>query len=117
MQYILLLSKNPDLYRQLASCFGSDTHISRAENDTQTISMLHNRRFEYLFLDISMYTSAEKNGAAYRKYAQPFLNLYPTLDIIIIAPVERIREAVIAVKEGASDYTLFPSNPMMSIMY
>lgn len=111
MQHILLLSKNPDIYRQLVPCFSSEVRISRTENDTQTITMLQNRRYEYLFLDISIYSSGERNGSNYRNYVQPFLNLYPALDIIIITTVEKIREAVNAVKEGASEYILFPIKP------
>ncbi|MGD9160466.1 MAG: sigma-54 dependent transcriptional regulator [Desulfobacteraceae bacterium] len=111
MQYILLLSKNPDIYRQLTPCFGTDTQINRAENDIQAISMLQNRRYEYMFVDISMFSLSDNNGTNYRNYIKPFLGLYPTLDVIIITPVEKIREAVTAVKEGASDYTLFPIKP------
>ena len=105
---MLLLSKNQDVYRQLVPCFASEVQISRAENDNHAISMLQNRRYEYLFIDISMFSPADKNGGNYRNFIQPFVSLYPTLDIIIITTVERIREAVIAVKEGASEYILFP---------
>ncbi len=108
MQHILLLSKNPDVYRQLIPCFGLEFQISRSENDTQAISMLQNRRYEYLFIDISMFSPTDKNGGGYRNFIQPFAGLYPALEIIVITPVERIREAVNAVKEGASDYILFP---------
>ena len=108
MQHILLLSKNPDVYRQLIPCFGLEFQIGRAENDNQTISMLQNRRYEYLFIDISMFSPVDKNGGGYRNFIQPFVGLYPALEIIVITPVERIREAVNAVKEGASDYILFP---------
>ena len=108
MQHMLLLSKNQDVYRQLVPCFASEVQISRAENDNHAISMLQNRRYEYLFIDISMFSPADKNGGNYRNFIQPFVSLYPTLDIIIITTVERIREAVIAVKEGASEYILFP---------
>ena len=98
MQHILLLSKNPDVYRQLIPCFGLEFQISRAENDTQTISMLQNRRYEYLFIDISMFSPVDKNGGGYRNFIQPFVGPYPALEIIVITPVERIREAVNAVK-------------------
>ncbi|NLD37148.1 MAG: sigma-54-dependent Fis family transcriptional regulator [Desulfatiglans sp.] len=111
MQNILLLSKNPDVYRQLMPCFGQEIQIGKAENDTQAISMLQTRRYEYLFMDISLFSMSEKNGVSYKNYLQSFMSLYPALDIIIITSVERIREAVNAVKEGASDYILFPIKP------
>ncbi len=108
MQNILLLSKHPDIFRQLAPCFGPETQISRAENDLQAIAMLQSRRYEYLFLDISMFSLPEKNGTNYRNYINSFIGIHPSLEIIIITPIEKIREAVNAVKEGASDYVLFP---------
>jgi DNA-binding NtrC family response regulator len=111
MQNILLLSKNPDVYWQLMPCFGPEIQIGKAENDTQAISMLQTRRYEYLFMDISLFSMTEKNGISYKNYLQSFMSLYPALDIIIITSVERIREAVNAVKEGASDYILFPIKP------
>ncbi len=111
MQHILILSKNPDVYRQLVPCFNSDTQVNKAENDSQALITLQNRRYDYLFLDIAMISTQDKNGSGYRNFIQPFLSLYPTLDVIIIAPMERIREAVNAVRDGARDYTLFPIKP------
>ncbi|NLA75725.1 MAG: sigma-54-dependent Fis family transcriptional regulator [Deltaproteobacteria bacterium] len=111
MQYILLLSKNPDVYRQLIPCFGPEIQISRAENDTQAITMLQARRYEYLFMDISLLNMPDRSGTSHKSYIQSLMSLYPALDIIIITSIERIREAVNAVKEGASDYILFPIKP------
>jgi DNA-binding NtrC family response regulator len=65
-----------------------------------------------IFLWISLCSaSLKENGISYKSYLQSFMSLYPALDIIIITSVERIREAVNAVKEGASDYILFPIKP------
>jgi DNA-binding NtrC family response regulator len=47
----------------------------------------------------------------YREALQPFWHAYPTAEIIVMSSQKIIREAVMAVKAGASNYLTYPVNP------
>jgi DNA-binding NtrC family response regulator len=69
--------------------------------------MLGKKRFDSVFLDIGLLQEAVE-GDQYRSTLEPFWRMYPTIKIIIMSPQEMIREAVRAVKAGASDYVTYP---------
>ena len=67
-------------------------------------------RQEYTFIDISLLIKKSTNKNNYKKILSPFLNTYPTADIVIVTKQENIRDAVYAVKAGASNYVTSPIN-------
>ncbi len=72
--------------------------------------MLQKKRYDVLLIDMEILKeSARDNG--YKTALQPFWHLYPTIDIIVMASKEMIREAVMAVKAGADDYLTYPLDP------
>ena len=69
--------------------------------------MLRKKRYDIILIDIEILReSAHGNG--YKAALQPFWHLYPTIDIIVMASKEMIRDAVMAVKAGADDYLVYP---------
>ena len=47
----------------------------------------------------------------YATALRPFKLLYPSIEIIVMTSQDMIREAVKAVKYGASDYLTYPLDP------
>jgi hypothetical protein len=47
----------------------------------------------------------------YKVALQKFWHLYPTIEIIVISSQDMIREALMAVRVGASNYLTYPLNP------
>jgi DNA-binding NtrC family response regulator len=74
------------------------------------LQLFGKRRHEFLFIDIEFLNeSLEKNN--YKQGLQSFWHIYPSAPIIVMSSQELIREAVKAVKAGASDYLTYPINP------
>ncbi len=80
-----------------------------ASSLTKALDVLERYRCELIFVDLeTLRQSALKTRSDYKAILQPFRLQYPTVDIVVITPRERIREAVIAVQQGASDYIMYP---------
>jgi DNA-binding NtrC family response regulator len=78
-------------------------------NRDDCLELFGQRRHEFLFIDVELLkdTVFENN---YKKALQPFWHVYPSASIIVMSSQELIREAVKAVKAGASDYLTYPVN-------
>jgi DNA-binding NtrC family response regulator len=73
------------------------------------LQLFSERRHEFLFIDVELLKKSvlENN---YKQGLQSFWHIYPSVSIIVMSSQELIREAVKAVKEGASDYLTYPIN-------
>ncbi|MEJ2725960.1 MAG: sigma-54 dependent transcriptional regulator, partial [Deltaproteobacteria bacterium] len=104
------MPKNPETFRVIRSCYRSGYKIESAGSIQASLNMLRQQRYDYIFIDAqSLREGAAENG--YKSALQPFWEISPTIQVIIMAPQEMIREAVMAVKAGASNYLTYPLNP------
>jgi DNA-binding NtrC family response regulator len=106
---ILVVSKNPEALQAIRSGYRTGYKIEPAVSAEVGLERLHQQRYDYLFIDIQ----ALREGPAendYKAALQPFWELFPTIDVIVMAPQEMIREAVMAVKAGANNYLTYPLN-------
>jgi len=110
MESILLVSRDQGAFRQIHSCFRSEFRIANASSKQAALDILRKKRYDFLFIDIEILKeSVPADG--YKAALQPFWNLYPTIEIIVMSSQETIREAVKAIKAGASDYLTYPIDP------
>ncbi|MFH1490306.1 MAG: sigma 54-interacting transcriptional regulator, partial [Pseudomonadota bacterium] len=112
MQSILIVTKDRDSEGIIRDCFPSDCRIERAVDKPSALKSLEARRYELIFMDIlnlvDASSSTQKNGV--QEALQPFWQAYPSVEIIVMCQPEMIREAVTAVKAGASNYLTYPLN-------
>jgi DNA-binding NtrC family response regulator len=89
---------------------GSEYALKIVDNRDDCLQLFGKRRHEFLFIDIELLKESvlENN---YKQALQPFWNIYPSAAVIVMSSHELIREAVKAVKAGASDYLTYPINP------
>jgi DNA-binding NtrC family response regulator len=74
------------------------------------LNRLHHQRCDLIFIDIqALREGAAENG--FKAALQRFWEVFPTIELIVMAPPEMIREAVMAVKAGAGNYLTYPLNP------
>lgn len=107
MWSILVVSDNNEAFRVIRSCYPSESYVDEAMGKQEALEKLQKRRYDFLFIDLEkLKESVEENG--YKAAMQPLWNLYPTLEIIVMSSQDKTREAVNAVKEGASDYLIYP---------
>ncbi len=109
MKYMLAISKETETFRLIHSCFRSEYGVDKAFAKDPALEMLRKRRYDFVFIDLEILRgSNSENG--YKASLQPFWHVNPSLEIIIMSSPERIREAVMAVKAGASNYLTYPIN-------
>ena len=110
MRSILIVSGQQEVFRAINRCFGPGYKVNTASNTDAALDTLRKKRHDFVIIDLEILReSASGNG--YKAAMEPFWHLYPTIEIIVMSSQEMIREAVMAVKAGASDYLTYPINP------
>jgi DNA-binding NtrC family response regulator len=85
----------------------SDYKVEITSSKSRCLEMFQSKRYEFLFIDVELlWEETTKNG--YKLALKPFWHAHPTASIIVMSSQEMIREAVSAVKAGASDYLTYP---------
>jgi DNA-binding NtrC family response regulator len=110
MRHILVVSRQQDAFRTLSASFGTGYRIEKASTRDAALEMLRERRADFIFIDLEILTTSGA-GQGHKAALEPFWHLYPTIEIIVMSPQDMIREAVMAVKAGASNYLTYPINP------
>ncbi len=82
--------------------------MGKAVDKAHALEVLKKKRFDFLFIDISLLNSPP--GDIDPSLLQPFYHQSPALEIIIMAPQAKIKDAVMAVQAGASNYLTYPLN-------
>jgi len=110
MKYVLIVSPDSEICRQVRSCYGGGYRINCVETIHQALDKLRVKRHDFVFTALDSLIP-NPDDTDYKKALKPFWELYPSLDIVVMAPQEMIRKAVDAVKVGARDYLTYPVNP------
>ena len=107
MRNILLISRNSDVLATFQESCSADDTISTASSLMEAFENLKSFQSDLLFIDMEiLQQSAASTG--YKAALQPFWLRYPSLKIVVMTTQETLREAVAAVKQGASDYIMHP---------
>jgi DNA-binding NtrC family response regulator len=107
MKSILVVSKEEHVYRLILSAFNSKSTVKIAAEKAPALELLPQKRFDIIFIDLAALNNQDA-GENYQEAMMPFWQLHPSVDIIVMVPQEKIRNAVMAVKAGASDYLTYP---------
>ena len=114
MNKVLVASKSDRAGRELCNCCkdlggtqlvcGLDAFANILNNGKEA------HRFEYLFIDLELiHSGVESSGLTdYHQSFQTIWRRFPGVEVIVMCPQEKIRQAVRAVKTGASDYVTYP---------
>jgi DNA-binding NtrC family response regulator len=109
MKSILIATANKNNYETLCSYLEAEYQIEQAADKEICLEMYAQKRYEFVFIEVDFLNSiaAEKD---YKNALKPFRKLFPNIDIFVMAPSHAIREAVDAVKAGATNYITYPLN-------
>lgn len=109
MKNFLLISNNSDLRIDFQSIYPGGDNVVAASSLLDALEMLSRHQCEMVFVDLEILEqSISTSDSDYKAVLQPFRLQYPTIDIVVITPQEQIRQAVMVVEQGASDYILYP---------
>jgi DNA-binding NtrC family response regulator len=110
MRDILVVLDNQEAFHALHSCFRQGHRVDKASTQDAAMEMLRKKRYDFVFIDVEILRESVP-GNGYKAALQLFWHVYPTIEIIVMSSQEMIREAVMAVKAGASNYLTYPINP------
>lgn len=109
MKNLLLISNNVELKKSFHQVYPHSSDIVTAQSLSEALDILEKYRCELIFVDLeTLQYSTQISGSDYKAVLQPFRLQHPTVDIVVITPQERIKDAVTAVQQGASDYIMYP---------
>lgn len=113
MKSILITSSNHAGSEAIRNCLKEEYIADAAPNIEECLEKFKKKRYEFVFVDLALLGGPDwENGHTdYKKVLQPFWNISSSAQLIVLTPQEKIRDAVEAVKAGASNYLTFPINP------
>jgi DNA-binding NtrC family response regulator len=110
MKSILVATGEQKLFQTLRSCFPLDHDLDQVSSKHQALEKLSKKRYDLIFSDIDIFLE-QTQDENYKEALQSFRKIYPTIEIVVMAPQSQIQKAVRAVKAGASDYLSYPIDP------
>ena len=113
MKAILICTNKQDIIDRIQSALSKEYHAEVAGSKEISLQMFGRKRYEYTFLEIGFLSDyCDTTGMPnYKEALKPYWEAYPTAPIVVLAPQGGIREAVHAVKAGASSYLTYPFDP------
>ncbi|MGD9289850.1 MAG: sigma 54-interacting transcriptional regulator, partial [Desulfobacterales bacterium] len=107
MKSIIVVTRDEETFRQIEATFRSDCTVKRTPDKSGALELLQKGRFDLVFIDLNALNN-QATDENYRSLLLPFWQIYPSVEIVVMAPQIRIRNAVQAVKAGANDYLTYP---------
>jgi DNA-binding NtrC family response regulator len=110
MKAILVASRDRSACQAIKASLSKEYAVDVTPKKDKALEMFRKKRYEFLFLDIEILRGSTPDNNL-KTALQPFWQVYPTAQIIVMSSQGKIREAVMAVKAGASDYLTYPVDP------
>jgi DNA-binding NtrC family response regulator len=110
MKAVLVASRNQSACNAIRTSMRSEYRVDLVTSKDGCLEMFRKKRYEFMFIDVELLRRSMLDNN-YKTALQPFWHAYPTAQIIAMSSQEMIREAVMAVKAGASNYLTYPINP------
>ena len=110
MRTALIASDKPEVYKKIHAALNSECFIDKTTEVNGVLKTLGEKRYDLIFIDLEILFRSTQSGD-YANMLQPFKQLCPTVEIVVMARPDMIREMVKAVKAGASDYLTLPLDP------
>ncbi len=107
MKTILVIATENDVIDKIRLSFPSDVQIDISSDNQDALGRVQKRRYDLVFCDLEI-LMAQAVAGSYRDALAPYQRIFPLVQIIVMAPQKMIRQAVMAVKAGASDYLTYP---------
>ena len=110
MRYILAATGDKAAAGVIRSAFRRPFQVDRATTVREGLESLRKRRYEFAFLDLELLYGLGGVGDDAAAALRTVRQLFPSVEIIVMASSEGAGEAVEAVKAGAANYITHPLN-------
>ena len=110
MKHALVATTHVASQQVLHDCLSPEYRVAIASDKASCQERFRERRYEFTFLDLEFLSEpgSEDEQADFQKGLQPYWQAFPTAGIIVLSSPDKIRDAVKAMKAGASDYLTHP---------
>jgi DNA-binding NtrC family response regulator len=106
----LVAASDRTAFQTICRSFPGRKAVDETQSMDTALELLRARHYDFLFVDLDM-LRCRMEGNGYKAALQPLWFASPDIEIIVMSPPETIREAVMAVKAGASNYLTYPLDP------
>jgi len=111
MKSLLIAVDDPGVVRSIQSMLKTEYRVESAPDKASALEILGRKRYDLMFVDLDLLTGNEDPANGVKTALDPFWKLYPSISVVVMTPPDRIRDAVSAVKAGASDFLTYPVSP------
>jgi DNA-binding NtrC family response regulator len=110
MKSMLVATENGKACDTIRECFAPEYKVDTASDKDSCLDKFTQRRYDFTFIDLELLreSSFAKGHYDYTAALHPFREAFPTAEIIVMSSQDMIREAVMAVKAGSSNYLTYP---------
>jgi len=107
---LLVISPSPEVLDLIHTSLSEEYRVTAVDSLAGALAEFKKRPSDIVFADLSILRDAASDQS-WTAAIQPLKKAHPRLKVVVLAPKERIREAVKAVKSGADDYLIYPAEP------
>lgn len=107
MNAVLIVSVEVDVIEKISSAFHGNVRVDASRNGRDALARLQQHRYDIVFFDLEILVAGAPS-ALYREALAVYRRVHPLMQIVVMAPQQMIRQAVMAVKAGAGDYLTYP---------
>ncbi len=113
MNRVLIVAREPEVQKTIRSCFDGQYGVEVAASHAALWGLPKARRFDYLFVDVGLLGEAAMvdGRADYKEAVQTLRDNFHSAQVVVMSSPAMIRNAVNAVRAGASDYLTYPIDP------
>jgi DNA-binding NtrC family response regulator len=110
MKSILLVSKDKDAFLAIKSCFPKGYRVENTASKETALKLLQKKRYDLVYIDLEILLTGVANKN-YQSALDPFRQICPSIEIIVMTQPDSLRKAVMTVKAGARNYLTYPIEP------
>ena len=110
MRSFLIVSKEKEVLDLLRRTLDPRAKVEHTKSKDGAFNMLKEARYDIVFIDVEILREAVP-ADGYRAALQQFRQVYPAVEVIVICHQKMVREAVKAMRAGATDYLTCPIEP------
>ncbi|MCK9274932.1 MAG: sigma-54 dependent transcriptional regulator [Syntrophales bacterium] len=109
MKKFLAVTEEQTVFQQIQTSFRSKKRVDQAPDLQSALEMLRKNHYDFIFIDLEILRRSAVD-VGYKGALQSLWLVYPDVEVIVMTNQNMIREAVLVVKAGASNYLTYPLN-------
>ncbi|MEW6428305.1 MAG: sigma-54 dependent transcriptional regulator [Thermodesulfobacteriota bacterium] len=110
MKSILLVTTSRTVHELVRASFDDQWLVEFRSGREAALQALQKKPFDFLFIELDLLAPPANTDIGMKAAMQPFWLVAPSINIIVLCQQQSVRQAVLAVKNGAANYLSHPLN-------